>query len=449
MKLNSIVTLITIFLGVFLSKSLAQTVDKVKLDELFRHLANNNKAIGTVAISKGGKELYTRNFGQGNLKIPVDSNGIVTYHVGSITKMLTATMIYQLADLGKIDLSDNLSKYFPDLPNANKIDLNHLLSHSSGLRDYLTKQDSLSKWLIQPRKQKEILMEIKRQGVKFQPGDSVMYSNTGYYLLALILENTYKKPYRYILQKQIVDPLQLNSTYSMPKKVKSDSAVKPYRFEKEWQEITDLHFANVIGVGDVVSTPSELNKVTYALFNQGLVKGASLEKMKGMPRKSFGAGMMQIPYFGKILYGHGGDTFGTHSLTLFNPIDSLTISICLNGQVFSSNNLAIAVLDNIYLKESTLPNFKNYVVDVATMDKYAGDYISESIPLKLKIFRDKNKLKAQANGQSAFELEPLDKDKFGRSAIGLQIEFRTDENKLIFMQRGKKIILTKSEAAER
>lgn len=446
MKLTKLVVPIAVFFGLFLNKSFAQHVNADALDQLFRHVAINNQAIGTVAISRGGKEIYHQNFGQENLTSPGGSKETMVYHIGSVTKMFTAIMVFQLADKGKIELSEPLSNYFADLPNAGKITLKHLLEHSSGLGDYLTKQDSLSRWLIQPVKSDEILSEINRQGTRFQPGDSIRYSNTGYYLLSRILEKKYKMPYGKILQKQIIGPLKLADTYSMPKNVKLDVAAKPFRFEKQWQQVPDLYFANVIGVGDIACPPSELNRVLYALFDQGLVSPSSLGKMKGGTRRSFGAGLMQIPYNGKTFYGHGGDTFGSHSLVLFNPQDSIGIAISLNGQVFSANNLAIAILDRLYSEDFVLPNFNMYVVDPLVLDLYTGDYSSDSFPVKMKVFRDNNTLRAQATGQPAFSLEPLEKHKFGRRAIGLQMEFKPEENQMIFSQRGKKFVLTRPKA---
>lgn len=443
MKRNKILSTL-IFTLLFSFQGSAQVVDVQKLDRLFSHIAANNRAIGSVAVSKGGELVYGRNFGQGNLGQVADSVGQIAYHIGSVTKMLTATMVFQLADRGKISLSDRLSKYFPDFPNADTITLMHLLSHSSGLGDYLTKRDSLSRWLVHPVATWQLLSEMKGQGARFQPGQRVLYSNTGYYLLARILEMEYKKPYRDILRQQLGKPLKLKATVSMPVNVKSDPAAVPYRLQGQWKLTEDLYFANVIGVGDVISTPAELNRIVNSLFTGGLVSPSSLALMKGAARQSFGAGLMQVPYFGKTLYGHGGDTFGSHSLTVFNPADSLTVSVSLNGQVYPANNIMIALLDQIYLKDSPLPNFASYSVDPAALESYLGEYASEAMRVKIKIFKEKGVLMAQAAGQTAFELQPVARDRFERSAIGLRIEFRPAANQMVFSQRDKQFTLTRS-----
>lgn len=433
--------IITAIFCVSLHGTFAQNINSKKLDSLLNYIESHNKAIGSVSISHEGKEMYRRDFGQKNLKDNTSSIHDPAYQIGSITKMFTAVMIYQLAEKGTISTDDKLSLYFPDLPNSQKITIGNLLSHSSGLGDYLTKQDSLTRWLTQPAKQKDIFAEIKRQGVSFQPGEKVKYSNSGYFLLARILELKYKKPYAEILKKQITSPLALTRTHST--EIKTNDAVAPYRFTTTWEKAEDLYFPNVIGVGDVISTPTDLNKILDALFNHNLIGKASLEKMKAMPGKTFGSGMMQIPFNKMNFYGHGGDTFGTHSLTMYNPTDHISLSLSLNGQVLSSNNLAIAILNIIYNIDTPFPDFNQYTVNPSTLAQYEGTYSAETFPLKLRIFADNNSLKAQANGQSQFELTPTGKDKFAKPTSGLKMEFKPKENKLIFSQGGKEFILSR------
>src|SRR5690606_21926652 len=173
-----------------------------KIDSLITTVEKENIDIGAVSIFKEGKEVYNRNF---NHKV-IDGNKApknLKYHIGSTTKMLTATMIFQLIEENKLKLNDILASYFPDIPNAENITIGHLLSHSSGLADYVVKQDTLYFWLKEPVSEKEIFDEIKRQGTLFQPGDSVSYSNTGYYLLTKILEKEQGKKYKEILAENI------------------------------------------------------------------------------------------------------------------------------------------------------------------------------------------------------------------------------------------------------
>src|SRR5215475_370889 len=125
-------TLLTLALG---PSGYAQTPDKAKLDQFFDRLAEKNKAMGSLTIAKDGKVLYTRVIGysqiNGTEKKPLSEAS--RFRIGSITKMFTAVMIYQLVEEGKLKLSDTLDKFFPQIPNASRITMAQMLSHRSGI----------------------------------------------------------------------------------------------------------------------------------------------------------------------------------------------------------------------------------------------------------------------------------------------------------------------------
>ena len=113
----------------------AQTLDKAKLDQLFDRLLEKNKGMGSVTIAKDGNVLYTRSFGysqvNGTEKKPATAE--TKYSIGSITKTYTAVMIFQLVEEGKLKLTDTLDKFFPQIPNANRITIAQILNHRSGI----------------------------------------------------------------------------------------------------------------------------------------------------------------------------------------------------------------------------------------------------------------------------------------------------------------------------
>src|SRR6185369_1141140 len=117
----------------------AQTPDKAKLDQFFDRLAEKNKAMGSLTIAKAGNVLYTRTIGysqiNGTEKKPLTA--ATRYRIGSITKMFTAAMILQLVEERTLKLTDTLDKFFPQVPNAQKITIAQILGHRSGVHDSL------------------------------------------------------------------------------------------------------------------------------------------------------------------------------------------------------------------------------------------------------------------------------------------------------------------------
>ena len=125
----------------------AQTLDKAKLDQFFDRLAEKNKAMGSLTIAKDGNVLYTRAIGysqiNGTEKKPLTAAN--RFRIGSITKMFTAVMILQLVEEGKLKLTDTLDKFFPQIPNAQKITIVQILAHRSGIPNVRRDQNSARK----------------------------------------------------------------------------------------------------------------------------------------------------------------------------------------------------------------------------------------------------------------------------------------------------------------
>ncbi|KQT26208.1 hypothetical protein ASG22_05930 [Chryseobacterium sp. Leaf405] len=411
----------------------SRAINTAKIDDYLNYIVLNKQAIGSISIFKNGKEIYQKNFGQEQLpNIKWDTN--TEYQIGSISKMITAVMIMQQVEKGKINSNDKLSKYYPDLPNAEKITLKSMLNHTSGLGDYVGQN---YQWLFEkPVGDKAILDEIKKQGVSFQPGEKTRYSNSGYYLLSRILETVTKKPYNILLKENITDKANMKNTFSVLDNPKNVFASYENNTGK-WTEMQDFDFHNCIGLGDISSTPNDMNLFINALFNYKFVKKETLDTMLPKSDKNFGLGMMAVPFYNKVSFGHGGDTAGTHSIVSYSPAENYSFAIMINGEKMSHNELSIGILNIMYDQNAEYPKFSEVKnIPKQELQKYSGDYTSADIPLGLKIFVKDETLFAQGTGQTAFPLEYADKDQFKYEKADLKLTFFPQKNELQMLQRG-------------
>ncbi|MDI1234034.1 MAG: serine hydrolase, partial [bacterium] len=174
----------------------AQIVNKSKLDSFFSFLNEKNKTMGSISISKNGKQIYSNAIGfcaiNSQLKLP--ANGESKYRVGSVTKTFTATMVFQLIEENKLALSVTLNQFFPQIPNASNITIGNLLNHRSGLSDFIN-DTNYSEWTSKPRTKVEILNFLSKGKVLFSPDMAMQYSNTNYLLLGYIIESITGKSY--------------------------------------------------------------------------------------------------------------------------------------------------------------------------------------------------------------------------------------------------------------
>jgi CubicO group peptidase (beta-lactamase class C family) len=438
-KIFSTILLITLFLGTAHSQSL----NKLKLDSLLNILFEKNKAMGSLALSKNGTVIYTKAIGYSlisdNEKKP--ALPITKYRIGSITKMFTTTMIFQLIEEGKIKLNTTLNTYFTNIPNSDKITISNLLNHRSGLHNF-TDDPAYMSYMTQPKTQDEMVEIIAKYKPDFEPNQKGAYSNSNFILLGYILEKITKEPYSKNLTKRITSKIGLTNTYFGSKTNVNNNESYSYQFVDSWKQQPETDMSIPGGAGSIVSTPSDLTKFIEALFSLKLVSQNSLDQMKTIT-EGYGMGMFQIPFNTKKAYGHNGGIDGFVSNLAYFPEDNLAIAYCTNGQVYSFNDILIGVLSIYFNQPYSIPTFKTISIKAEDLDKYLGIYASTQLPLKITISKNGATLVAQATGQSSFSLEATEKDKFKFDQAGVIMEFNPEKNEMTLKQGGGNFLFTK------
>ncbi|MDF2380223.1 beta-lactamase family protein [Nostoc ellipsosporum NOK] len=418
----------------------AQHIDNKKLDQFIDHIETNDQGIGEVSIFKNGKEVYKRSFGQ--RAIPgLKWDAHTKYQFGSVTKVFTAVLVWKLIEEGQLSLEDKLSDFYPDFPNAQKITIKHMLEHTSGIkRDYSLKAENKS-WLRDGLVTDEaILAEIHRQGVDFEPGDSAAYSNSAFYLLKNIIEKRSGQTYGELLNKVVVQPNGLKDLQSAD--MDPQNVFQAYAFDYSdgtWKIKTDYVFRNILGVGDIAATPTDINRFFYNLFHHKVVKAETLAQMLPAKNEEYGRSLVEINFYKEILYGHGGDTRGTHSVIAYDPKREMSLAVSLNGTKYSHQAFYIDLLRIIYNGEVRLP----YFISNAKAKKVAGIYVNEKAGYKLNVFvhSEWGLMCEDVAEEITYPLYPYAPGKFKFDPIDLKIEFK--EDKLLLTQSGVDLILKK------
>lgn len=419
----------------------SQNFDKTKLDNYFNALEQNNKFMGSVAVSKNGEIIYTKSIGFADVENKVKASEKTKYRIGSISKTFTAVLTLKAVEAKKLDLNQTIDKWFPTITNAKKITIKQLLSHRSGIHNFTNDSIYLT-YNTQPKSEKEMVEIIVKGNSDFEPDSKSDYSNSNYVLLTYILEKTFKKTYSDLLRDQIVKPIGLTNTYVFGKINPSNNESKSYRFSGTWKLETETDFSIPLGAGAITSTPNDLTKFADALFSGKLLKTESLEIMKTV-KDGYGIGLFQIPFYKSIGFGHTGGIDGFSSVYSHFADDKISYALISNGTNINNNDISIAVLSAVYDKPYEIPVFTTYNLTSEDLDKYLGVYSSKQISLKITITKNGNTLIAQGTGQPAFPIEATDKDKFKFDQAGAKFEFNPKENKMILFQGGGQIEFTK------
>lgn len=335
---------------------------------------------------------------------------------------------------GKLTLETTISKFFPQLPNANSITIHHLLGHSSGIHNF-TDDDKYFEYMTKPKSREEKLQIIKKGGVDFKPGKKHEYSNTNYVVLSLIAEEIDKKYFSEILDARIVKPLNLTNTYyGKPVNIEENEA-QSYGWSGNWMKSSETDMSIPMGAGAIVSQPADLNKFFHALFNGEMLTEEMLGKMHNM-NSGYGYGLFQFPFYDKVSFGHTGGIDAFQSMAAYFPDEELSISVTLNGAVYPINDIMIGALSIYFGNDYELPTFEKFEVSAKDLRKYEGVYSAEGFPFDITITEKNGSLTAQATGQPSFTLEAFAEHKFRFRMAGIEMHFLPEDDKMIFKQGG-------------
>lgn len=435
---------ISVFAVLFFTGLLfGQSFNKVKLDSLLNLLAEKNKAMGSLAVSENGNIIYARAIGFSSItpQQKTASTERTKYRIGSISKMFTATLIFQFIEEGKLSLTTTLDKYFPTVPNAKSITIGNMLSHRSGIHSF-TDDSTYLQWCYEPKTRDEMIGIISAGQPEFEPDSKTAYSNSNFVLLGYIVEKISNKPYNEVLQENISRKIGLKDTYYGGKTDISKNESYSYVFSgSDWVQrpATDMSIPH--GAGAIVSTSSDLVKFIEALFAGNLVNESSLGKMKTIT-DGLGMGMMQFTYEDKTAYGHGGSIDGFNALLAYLPDEKLALAYCSNGTAYSINDILLGALSIYSGKPYTLPVFTTFAVTPEELDQYLGTYSSTQIPIKITFTKKDGILYGQGTGQPSFPLEAAARHVFKFEMAGIVITFNPEKNELLLEQGGGKFTFT-------
>jgi D-alanyl-D-alanine carboxypeptidase len=283
--------------------------------------------------------------------------------LGSITKTFTAVVIMQLVEEGKLSLDDTIDTWFPDQLNADKITVRMLLSHTSGLANYISGENVMDPKWVDEWAPIDLVAEANRLGPVDEPGSSVAhYANTNYILLGLIVEEITGKSWAQEVHSRIIEPLDLeDTTFVSEEGVWGGTLVEGY-FRTPDGYISSLelpsypHPSTVWAAGAVVSTVSDLLTFASALFDGALVSKETLAEMATPLVKEadtgllWGLGGATLETLPSGAFGMGGDIPGYHAFFVGLQDTKFVVAALVNteeGDVMAPSLMALEYLSSL------------------------------------------------------------------------------------------------------
>lgn len=301
-----------------------------KVDEYLKAYESKGWFSGSVLAAKKGEIIIGKGYGMANYELDVPNTANTKFHLGSITKQFTAMAVMQLQEKGKLSINDTLAKYIPDYPNGKKITVHHLLTHTSGIPDYINDDDTFSEICRLYHTLDKVIDRFKNKPLEFQPGTRYDYSNSGYLLLSYIIEKASGMPYEKFLHEYIFKPLNMKNTgYDHVTPIIKNRALGYSILDGRMTNAEFFDRSTLQGADGLYSTVEDLYLWERSLYTEKLVSKSTLDKIF-------------TPYPPANIYGYGWTTNGVE-MRHFGRMDGYYTFIFRN----TANDTSIIVLSNI------------------------------------------------------------------------------------------------------
>lgn len=327
-----------------------ENMDQEKeIDRLFAGYRGVESPGAAVRVIRDGAPVATRTYGLANVEEKTPVRPETSFRLASVTKQFTAMSILILVDRGELALDDMITDVFPEFPEyGSGITLRHLLQHTSGLIDYEPFVPEDSERQVVDREVLDLMMQ--QDHTYFPPGSEHRYSNSGYAVLAMVVEQVSGQSFAGFLDENIFQPLGMHDTVAHREGVSSvANRAYGYHVGENGVEFSDQSpWSAVLGDGGVYTSVIDLAKWDQALYDNPFVRPELLEEAFAPGREDYGFGWRIDEYRGHRRMHHEGSTIGFRNFMQRFPDERLTVIVLTNRREPEVQSLAEQVAD-LYL----------------------------------------------------------------------------------------------------
>jgi CubicO group peptidase (beta-lactamase class C family) len=449
MSLRRIVVSIAAILAVPAAASAQQPDAAARVDSVFRQWAGTDVPGCAVGVAHAGNTVLSRAYGMADLEHDVANTPATIFEAGSVSKQFTAAAILLLESDGLLSLDDDVRRYVPELPDyGNTITIRHLMTHTSGLRDWGSVA-AIGGWGRSERTHThDHVVDIlsRQRGVNFVPGEQYSYSNSGYNLMAVIVDRVSGMSFADFSRTRIFEPLGLRNTQwrdDYTRMVKGRSSAYAMR-NGQW--VIDRPIENVHGNGGLLTTVADLLTWNRAL-SESLIGNAEMLRVMHTPQVlnsgeaiEYAGGLVITTYDGVREIVHTGATSGYRAFLARYPDQQLDVAVLCNASNANPGMVGRGVAA-AYLGDALRPaptgapaptsatgnaaSAPGAAQEPALLEPFAGEYYSADTESEIRITVEDGALVMNRRPASRTVLRPAGGDAF-ESPLG-RITFLRDD----------------------
>ena len=428
------IVILIIAISIFSAKAQKSIPQQASIDSIFSRWDSPDSPGGTIGIIKDGKLVFAKGYGSANLDYNIPNEPQTVYRIGSTSKQFTAACIVLLSQQGKLSLEDKLVKFFPDFPAyANDITIQHLLNHTSGIRDYLIlarlsglgsedhyTDQIVEKWLT------------NQEELNFNPGDEYLYSNSGFWLLGQIVKSASGVTMAEYAEENIFNPLEMNNTHfhNDHKQIVKNRA-SGYRPNRQGGFAISMTTLDMIGDGGIFTTVEDLAKWDASFYGSEILNKHFWEKMTQVGTLNndedltYASGLEVTTYKGLKITQHGGSMVGFRAEMIRFPEAQFTVIILANRADANPTRMAYHIadlfLENEYKKEKSIKSInsdsekgslKPISLTKEELQGFEGEYWSAGNKISRKLEVRNGALNYVRGNGRATQMFPISNNKF-------------------------------------
>lgn len=413
-----------------------------QINELFKPWNSTRTPGAAIAIIKNGSTIFEEAYGSANLEFGIQNTPATLFNIASNSKQFTAYAMLHLAEEGKLSLEDDIRKYIPEFPDFGKmIKIKNLAQHTHGIRG-ITYLLGMAGWHIEDLITRKAVLKLlsQQQELDFAPETDFSYNNSGYMLLAEIIERVSGKPFHEYIQEIIFTPLAMRNTVLFDDYEKViPNLSNPYFFDGTGYKKGIRNSKDIVGNTGIRTNIEDLSKWIIN-FQKTTVGNKEVFKkliqpgvLKNGDTLGYSFGQIVSEYKGRQVISHGGADAGYRSQILRFPDDRVSIIVLTNDGSLNADEKAYRIAD-VYLDKMIATDISedsntvkiSRVVSKETLKKYEGKF--ELQPGFIMEFNEKEeKLYITATGQGTLPLETLNDTQFQIRRISAVITFVKNE----------------------
>jgi CubicO group peptidase (beta-lactamase class C family) len=361
--MRKLVFILSLIFVLIIQNGFTQNDTEKKLDELLGKYTEMNLFSGTVLVAKDGKIIYEKAFGYSDVENKISNEIDTRFNLCSIGKTYTAVLIMQLVESGKLSLTEPIATYLPEykIPNSDKITIHHLLTHTSGLFNYMA-HSNYQKSIGDYKSIDDVMKLIEEQKLVFEtPGEKVSYSNSGFIVLGKIIEKITGKRYGDYLKEKILNPLNMTNSILPDIGLVIAKNANGYLIGADSKVTKANTKVTAFSDGGLHTTVEDMLKYDQALYGTALLKEETKElmfaggkdnlgKYRTSQFRNYSYGWIVSDIDGRRRIGHNGGIPGINTVFTRFPNDKITLIILSNydggAELVSKNIISIVFGEN-------------------------------------------------------------------------------------------------------